>query len=248
MDLSKIIENISKSKKYKDLYIKTIERIVFETSRRYSKEKEIETNSKKVLHQIWDSYYLKQIDFKKIDAMSLEEILNFHSSTKERFPFLEEFYKQIFDITGKPKSIVDIGCGFNPLTIPYMHLEQCDYNAFDIDKEEIDFLNSYVPQIENTVNFKATVGDIFTDSFPNTDIVFLFKIIPVIELQKKGFIQEFIANQQARFFVITFPKLSIGGREKGMGEFYSNWFEETFQGQSFRKIEFPNELVYILPR
>ena len=40
-----------------------------------------------------------------------KSILDTHSSTRERLPFYEKMYAKIWKITGKPSSILDLGCG-----------------------------------------------------------------------------------------------------------------------------------------
>ena len=46
------------------------------------------------------------------------DILTLHSSTRERLPILDRFYRAVFEITGQPASILDLGCGLNPLACP----------------------------------------------------------------------------------------------------------------------------------
>jgi len=60
-----------------------------------------------------------------------------------------DIYKNIFKITGIPKSIVDLGSGLNPFSCPYMSMDNLSYYAYDIDKKDIGFLNIYFELMKN---------------------------------------------------------------------------------------------------
>ena len=62
----------------------------------------------------------------------LEQVLGFHSSTKERLRYYPRLYEQIFKITGKPQTILDLGSGINPFSFNYMNLRNCHYYAYDL--------------------------------------------------------------------------------------------------------------------
>src|SRR3989344_7475137 len=62
----------------------------------------------------------------------LENMLRSHASTKERWVIYPELYSRLFVITGKPASILDLGCGLHPLSIHFMKLQKLHYHAVDI--------------------------------------------------------------------------------------------------------------------
>src|SRR4051812_10164109 len=118
-----IVNQILESKKYKDIYRKTIERIVEDAVNRYG-EKKAEDKAKELLHQVWGSFYSTRPDFAKLlekfSSLELPEddydyallkqvddLLRIHASTVERMKFIDDFYAQIFAKTGIPKSIQD---------------------------------------------------------------------------------------------------------------------------------------------
>src|SRR3989344_6484620 len=69
------------------------------------------------------------------------DLLSLHPSTEERMDKYPLVYKRIFDVTGKPNSILDLGSGLNPLSYIFMGLEKVDYVATELTKKEVDFLN-----------------------------------------------------------------------------------------------------------
>ncbi len=257
-DLAQLIHKISSSKKYKNVYHKTIERIAGECLKKYGKNN-AEKKARNLLHRIWNSYYIGKPDYQfllnKIKESSnfKETILNilaYQSSVKERIPILDTFYQKIFSITGYPSSIIDHACGLNPLTILWMNLpKDTIYNGFDIDNDQIDFLNKVfqIIDIENKVSIRT--GDILSDKFDYADVVFMLKLLPLLEQQGKGLSLEVMKKQQCRYMVISFPVKSLSGSEKGMFKFYSDWFESLIIKENWKnqKIPFETELVYIIP-
>ncbi len=72
-------------------------------------------------------------------------ILNQHASTRERVPWLKDFYQQLFSLSGKPDSILDLACGLNPISMPWMDLSaQAEYHAFDIHTPRVKFINQFL--------------------------------------------------------------------------------------------------------
>ncbi|MBK6680419.1 MAG: hypothetical protein IPG53_10515 [Ignavibacteriales bacterium] len=70
------------------------------------KEKEIEKNVRKKLHQIYGAYQNSNINYKLLSISGgesgVDEVLKSHVSTAERMGFYEEFYRKIFDVFGEP--------------------------------------------------------------------------------------------------------------------------------------------------
>jgi 16S rRNA (guanine(1405)-N(7))-methyltransferase len=255
-----IVKKISQSKKYKALYEKTIERVVRDCLIRYP-EKLAEQKAKNLLHQIWGAYFPSQPHFQKLLADFKQEIengknvkeavrplLQSQSSIKERLPILDDFYRKIFSVTGVPESIIDHACGFNPLT--YFWLPKgIKYFGFDIDKNQAEFLKS-VFKILNIDRVKIDLGDILTDKFPQADIVFLLKLLPLLEHQQKGSSLEVLKKQICKYLVVSFPTTSLGGRKIGMVDFYSKQFQDLIKetGWETTKILFPTELVFVIKK
>ena len=92
---------------------------------------------RKGLHRLYSSYqtrkknkgedYLKELSSSKTNndiLRSTEKLLGMTLSTKERLKDYKEIYKKIFNSSMDPKTIVDIGCGFNPLSYPLMKIKE----------------------------------------------------------------------------------------------------------------------------
>ncbi len=96
-----------------------------------------------ILHKAYGMFILKDY-FKKDKIEDVDQLLKAHKSTKERLFIYYKLYKKLFEITGKPKSILDLGCGFNPLSYKYMGLGKVDYYAYDISSDDLSFLQKHL--------------------------------------------------------------------------------------------------------
>lgn len=247
--MQEIKKEILKSKNYSEISDFTIERLITEGSIKYKKQKDIVKYVKKELHIIWGAFFKKFVDFDKyID--NPEKLIQIHNSTNERISFISDFYIQIFkNIPIQVNSIADYGCGLNPLNIQHMNLKSnTTYYAYDIYKPEIEFLNKYGERYLKNIHLKAEVRDLFEEDSNQYDVVFLFKILPVLEEQKKGSSIEILKRINTKYFVISFPLRSLSGKNVGMDSFYTDWFENILSELQYEysKLLFENEVVYIV--
>jgi len=239
-----ITDSISKSKKYRGVYVKTISRIVEDLAKKYHQSM-LEKKSREKLHQIWGAYYMHRPDFAKLLEIfksgyagnaSLTKatlpLIKFQSSTRERAEIMNDFYNQIFSAIGKPASILDLACGFNPLAIPWMKLSPTTaYLAVDIYKPQIEFLNSFF-SLSGYVNAKAKVGDIFVDKFGYAEAVFLLKTLPCLEKQCDDYLFA-IEKLKTNILVISFPTKSLSGK-KILRSASLDRFKQFFAGKDWK--------------
>ncbi|MBU0667247.1 MAG: hypothetical protein KKC26_07815 [Nanoarchaeota archaeon] len=92
---------------------------------------------------------LKNAKVKTEREQIINKLLSLHQSSKERIPIYSEVYKQIFEITGKPNKILDLGCGLNPLSYHYLGCKPY-YIASDMNIKDTDFLKRFFDQEEIT--------------------------------------------------------------------------------------------------
>lgn len=182
----------------------------------------------------------------------IQQILSTHSSTRERLPIYEQLYAKIFSITGKPKVILDLGCGINPFSFPYMKLKECSYYAYDLNEEEIESINQYFQLLhkENpSFSGKAIVADILKVKLPVADLCFLLKMTDVID-QGKGHkkTEELLKRIPARHIVVSFATKTMSGKE--MTAPRRSWMEWLCKrlGWEYLILEFPNEIFYVVKR
>lgn len=182
----------------------------------------------------------------------IEQILTTHSSTQERLSIYPELYPKIFALTGKPKSILDLGAGINPFSLPYMKLKNCTYHAYDLNEEEMDSINRYfqlLHQENSSFRGKAEVADITKAQFPAADLALLFKITDVIDKGKgHSKTEELLKKIPAKFVVISFSTKTMSG--KAMTAPRRNWVEWLCKrlGYNYTILEFENEIFYVVKK
>jgi len=173
-----------------------------------------------------------------------------HSSTRERLPFIENFYRTSLESLGKISSVMDIACGLNPLSISWMGLgEGTRYAAFDLYDDMTGFLLDY---------FRAVAVDGCAWAYncaaappeQAADLALVLKFLPVLEQFEKGSTLEWLKRINAPALLISFPTRSLGGKGKGMAQNYEARFMDTIDSENWNieKHEFPNELCFLVKR
>lgn len=260
-DYLDIANDIRQSKKYRHLSLDTVYRIVEWAGARF-KAKEINKNARKKLHQVYGAYtesfdlatFARKLEElqKSGDRLGFAEILLLHSSSKERVGLLSDFYQRIFEITGRPTSIIDLACGLNPFSYPWIHDSEAhlSYKGFDIDLGTTESMEAFF----GTTNYPVTIGynDLFSGlpKHDESDLVMLLKTLPCLEQQEKGISRQLLNAIKSKKIVVSFPAQSLGGKQKGMVANYRQWLQDCLEGEAFaiQEIFFPTETVYILER
>ncbi len=263
-DLDTIVSSVASARKYHALCQDTVRRAAEqELSAPADRSlKEIVKATKRRLHQIYGAFG-EQPDYEAtyqqlataVRANSETElraacrhILGLHQSTRERLIILERFYGDIWEVTGLPRSILDLGCGLNPLAWPWMGLEPgCRITALDIDRDRVDFLNSCFalagPPLE------ARCQDILVHPPEDcAEVALLLKMSPTLERQESGATGRVIAALRAPWVVVSFAVRSLSGRDKGMVANYRRQFLALAdrQGWVVTPLRFETELAFMV--
>ncbi len=192
---------------------------------------------------------LKSMDFSNPDIIS---ILQSHVSTKERLPYYEEFFFQIFTITGNPSSILDLACGLHP--VAYYHftkLTQTTYTACELSEVECEQLQDFFDS--NGFKAKAQALNIVKEyeTIPKAhyDVCFLLKTLDTCEHQRRYITYDILKAIHANFIVASFPIQNVKGIKMNRDSTI-HWFEKMIQRLDFhfKTIEFEGEIVYILQK
>ncbi|MBS3146015.1 hypothetical protein J4414_04400, partial [Candidatus Woesearchaeota archaeon] len=209
---NKPFKQLKRSKKYR-LMLKSIRKDLREIYGAFIKEKPSLNNLKEVLKT------------KKLNQ-TLEEhnqILKTHQSTSERLNNYKEIYKNIFKEI-KPESILDLACGLNPLSFPYMGLEDVYYIASELNKEDCNFIKDYLDliKVKNKVIPLNLTKDYEKLNKIKVDIAFLFKTLDSLEKIKRNISKDLLKNINSRYIAVSFAIKSLSGRKpiKERGWFY----------------------------
>lgn len=263
--IDRLIEVVLASSKYKSIDVDFIRYIGIQEISRHRNLKEAIKSTKNKLHQVGGAFqtsaprysvWLDELKFAKRSGNeehfldTCKWILQYHSSTRERLPILEQFYSTILAHLPPVNSAIDIACGLHPLAIPWMPLnEHVQYFAYDIYEDMIDFLNESLALMP--VHGSAIMCDVI-HSCPTqkVDIAFILKSIPCLEQVDKSAGLRLLETINADYFVVSFPAHSLGGKNKGMIANYESSFYKQIghKNWSIQRFEFPGELVFLVSR
>ncbi|MBU2638055.1 MAG: hypothetical protein KJ955_03720 [Nanoarchaeota archaeon] len=259
MDKQELIALIRQKREYRDIDSLFVERMLASSLKEKSellKKKDIESAVKETrakLREVYGAFlspkYFQREKFLNAikdlnDVEAHKRILGLHLSTRERLPFYEEVYSQIFQITGKPSSILDLGCGLNPFSIPFMHLSNITYYAAELVKADADFLQKYFDKFQ--IKGKAFQMDLTrAENLPPADICFMFKVIDTLEAIEWDVTAELLAKIKAKWIIASFAKKSLGGKKKIKMEKRA-WFERLIQKREHKVFEVENEVFYVI--
>lgn len=177
-------------------------------------------------------------------------IMSQHASSRERLPFLADFYAQTLQALAPVRSVLDIACGLNPLSIPWMPLAKvAKYYAYDIYEGLMDFTRASLSRLG--VAGDAVCCDVLSyDAYPEADVALLLKAIPCLEQLSKEAVLRLLESIPARCLVVSFPAHSLGGRDKGMPNHYEAHLNDLIRdtGWHAQRLMFASELVFVLTR
>jgi 16S rRNA (guanine(1405)-N(7))-methyltransferase len=263
-DLDAIVSAVAASKKYRSLCPDTIRRIAGQEMAGRGSAKAAVKATKRRLHQVYGAFerdFVYDAAYRRLAAAyesgseaevraACREILARHSSTRERLPLLDRFYPAIFALTGRPASILDLGCGLNPLALPWMDLPPgARYVPLDIDAGRVAFLNRTLalaglePLARCQDLLARPPGD-------EADVALLLKMSPSLERQEEGATLRLLEQLRTPFVVVSYAVRSLGGREKGMLEHYARQFSGWLASQTWpvHELNFESELVFVVER
>ncbi len=195
--------------------------------------------------------------FKGLNKKEFQElcqnILQQNTSTKERTAIYPSLYKEIKKL--KPKRILDLGCGLNPLSL-ILSDWQGEYFAYDINQEEISFLQTFFPILKSvTINGHAAYFNLLETeklpSLPKADLCLLFKVTDVIEqkkYKKHKITEEIIRELPCRFILLSFSTKTLSGRPMTAPK--RNWLKRLLERLKYQYqiLKYPSEIFYLIDK
>ena len=261
-DLEALVAEVTKGPKYALIDPHLVRQIAAEEANRQPKLGLAIKSTRTRLHQLVGAYYDKPTTYERLNELlcglldnSNEALRSFafqamplHASTAERLPFLENFYNASLQTLGPVRSVFDLGCGLNPLAIPFLPLaEGFTYQATDVLIPMIDFLKAYFAK--TGIKGQAGLLDL-SSQIPDgeADLVIMLKLIPLLDQIDKSIAPRLLQNLKAKAVLVSFPLKSLGGRGKGMLSTYQKRFDGLAAGLQAKidEYQFPNELVYLI--
>lgn len=129
-----------------------------------------------------------------------------------------------------PRSILDIGCGLNPLFLASPGIE---YYALDINNSFLNKINSFFKEKEIKGRaFFCDIREIKPLVLPKVDLCLILKVFDVIEKRGHKIAEKIIKNISCNFFLISFPTKTLSG--KPMAHPQRGWIERLFHRLCFQ--------------
>jgi 16S rRNA (guanine(1405)-N(7))-methyltransferase len=237
-DLDRLVTEVLASPKYRAVSPELVRAIGIRELTAHGRLKEAVKETKNKLHQVGAAYldarpdyaaWLEELSAASGDPAMLRAaclaLMRRHASTRERLPFLERFYGDVFGLLPPVRTVLDLACGLNPLARPWMPLAPgATYSACDIFADMVDFVGASLRLLD-------TPGDTWvcdlTAGAPDrpADLVLLLKTLPVLEQIERGSGLRLLKGLNVPAILVSYPAQSLGGRGKGMAAQYERQFE-----------------------
>jgi len=176
----------------------------------------------------------------------LAEAVRHHASTAERVDDLSAFWACVTSEVGHVDSVLDLGCGAAPATLPWSELgSDVRYHGVDLDQELNVVLERALRPRYGALAI-ATADVRTAEKWPHFDVAVLAKLLPTLERQETGAARRLVDRIDADVLVATFPIRSLGGQDRGMTETYTKLADAVLGPGLTTTI--PGELVRIVRR
>ncbi|HLW03036.1 MAG TPA: hypothetical protein VKT82_30555 [Ktedonobacterales bacterium] len=220
--------------------------------------------TKSKLHQIGGAYLASRDYARWLEALThaaetggapalreaCQQVMGYHSSTRERLPILEQFYARALADIPPARVVLDLACGLNPLALAWMPLAaDVEYYAFDLYQDMADFLNGFLALAH--VRGQAEARDVLSRC-PNraADLALLLKALPCLEQLDASASLRLLEAINARHVLVSFPAQSLGGKQKGMAQNYEARFRQLVAGKPWAvtRFAFPTEIAFLVEK
>lgn len=173
-----------------------------------------------------------------------------HAATRERAEALDAFYGAIWSVTGVPRRILDLGCGLNPLTLPWMDLApNATYLASDVDRRPLATVAAFLELVAQP--HEVELRDVIANPPDrDADVALLLKLVTTLDRQDQSGATRLLRVLRVRHAVVSFPKHSLSGRGKGMERTYRDRLDrlvaDAGRVRAVAEASVPSELVFVL--
>jgi 16S rRNA (guanine(1405)-N(7))-methyltransferase len=172
-----------------------------------------------------------------------------HASTRERLAHLDTFYPRVWQHTGVPRNLIDLGCGMNPFALPWMGIGDATYLAIDADRRPLEAVRGFLDLVgqPHRVEARDLVGGPPDDI---ADVALLLKLVTTLDRQDGEAAARLLRGLRAGHAVVSFPARSLAGRGRGMERTYrerlDRLVDEVGRVSEVAEASIPSELVFVL--
>ena len=256
-----LLKELGAIRKYRDVQLPevTLRDLVSSEMNRYKNVRDVRQAVREKLHHIVAPYLgdpdysqsavelstLKPSDLQGTQDFCLK-MLGSHASTRERIPFLTAFYQQLWNVTGRPDSIVDLACGMHPFGLPWMGLNsETEYRAYDLHQPRTALINQFFQQ-SGYARSQAIHQDILVQPPVNeAQVALFFKEAHRFEQRQHGCNRAFWQALQVEWLLVSLPAENLTGTHS-MRDRQQRLVETTLAGLDWpvTEIQIHQEIIY----
>jgi len=257
---AEVVERVLRSSRYRDVDRSLLARMADEELPRSRNVDEAVKRVKRRLHQAVGAFRAAQTTADIAEAWSGDladpplraacaEAMRSHASTRERLAHLDTFYPRIWQHSGVPRRVLDLGCGLNPLALPWMGIGDATYLAIDADRRPLEAVRGFLDLVgqPHRVEARDLVGGPPDDI---ADVALLLKLVTTLDRQDGEAAARLLRGLRAGHAVVSFPARSLAGRGRGMERTYrerlDRLVDEVGRVSEVAEASVPNELVFVL--
>jgi 16S rRNA (guanine(1405)-N(7))-methyltransferase len=257
-----VVAAIKASRKYRAVGEETIRALARQAGHEWKRPKELEKAVRRRLHGIAASH-LGDPDYARLGRALAEALLRGdaeaeralceaalreHLSTRERLPYMAEFYAAIFEHTGAPGTLLDLACGLGPLALPWMGLPRATrLLAYDVNEPRVAMLDAWLRARGQAGG--AEVRDIvLRPPTEPADVALLLKELHRLQKNYPGVVgADWLASIPARHLVVSLPAFSAHGGRR-LVDRYREMMARLVDGRGWATVEllFEHEVVFCL--
>jgi 16S rRNA (guanine(1405)-N(7))-methyltransferase len=255
-----IVDRVLRSSRYRDVDPALLHRLAAEELPRSRNDDDAVKRVKRRLHQAVGAFRAGSGPDQLADAWrgdladaafraACADVMRAHASTRERAPWLDRFFAAIWDRTGVPGSLLDLGCGLNPLALSWMGIGAARFVAVDVDRRVLARVDEFLALVGQPHEVRA--ADLVT-AVPEdpVDVALALKLVTTLDRQDAGAAARLLRGLRARHAVVSFTTRSLGGRGKGMERTYRDRLDrlvaDAGRVSGVAEASVPNELVFVL--
>jgi len=257
---AEIVERIRRSSRYRDVDMALVRRLADEELPRARNADDAVKRVKRRLHQVVGAFrgaaratapaeaWTAGLTDPALRAACLAAMRR-HASTAERIDHLGRFYAGIWEHTGVPRRLLDVGCGLNPLALPWMAIGDATYLACDVDERPLATVRTFLTGVgqPHAVRVMDLVAEVPHEA---ADVALLLKLVTTLDRQDPEAASRVIRGVNARHAVVSFAARSLGGRGDGRAGTYRRRLERLADGagrvSAVAEASVSNELVFVL--
>lgn len=234
-----LIIKIKKKKELSGLSDKFVESILRDVLRKSKVSRELDKKSEKLIVKEVRAELRRYTGQYKKNRKNMNS-LDVHVSTKERNPYYTKFTTRLSTLN--PKSILDLGCGINPLAIANSKLT---YYASDINEADLKTVSNFFK--EKNIKGQVFYQDLRTSRlFPKTDLTLILKVFDLIDKKGHKNAESILKSLKSKHIIVSFSTKKLSG--KAMNSPKRIWFENLLKrlGLKFKTFNIPNEIFYLI--